>query len=43
MNAEQIESDDPESCEVLRDTRRIFESLLGLLAALGQGRPPEIE
>jgi hypothetical protein len=41
MNAELIESDDPESCEVLRDTRRIFESLLGLLASHGQNRPPE--
>jgi hypothetical protein len=43
MNAELIESDDPESCEVLRDTRRIFEALLGLLSTQGQGRPPEIE
>jgi len=33
INAELIEFDDPESCEVLRDTRRIFESLLGLLAS----------
>ena len=41
MNAEIIDSDDPESCEVLRDTRRIFELLIGLLATHGQSRPPQ--
>jgi hypothetical protein len=43
MNAELIESDDPESCEALRDTRRIFEALLALLASHGPSRPLESE